>query len=276
MKGDLNMDKESLIKIAKELHQSALDANAYCQVLQQYHKNLQNYTAEMRLSYAFYHTIHDALIKACFMEIAKLYDSTPNAASVGTLLSECEHNPDLFPKYRETMTIECEGKTIALNFPYSHRLTPKEECFFKDQVDRDRKLFASFDIPDAPNMPIDVDLTFPDLLNLYQNRFSALGKKVKVIRFQRNKYYAHNDEKCILSSENPKRTQPIAYSDIEELIDFALGCTDFILGILTDTNCYRSCANINDWTKTLMMTRIGMKQQKYELQEAMKTSKMTP
>lgn len=270
------MDKESLIKIAKQLHQSALDANSYCQVLKQYHKNLQDYAAEMRLSYAFYHTIHDALIKACFMEIAKLYDSTPNAASVGTLLSECKHNPDFFPKYRETMTVEYEGKTIALNFPYSHRLTPEEECFFKEQVERNRKLFASFDIPDAHLKPVDVELTFPELLTLYQKRFSSLCKKLKVIRFQRNKYYAHNAEKCILSSENPKRTHPIAYTDIEELISFALNCTGFILGILTDTNCDRNCANINDWIKTLMLTRIGMKQQDYELQQAMSHSKRTP
>ena len=90
------MDKESLIKIAKELHQSAFDANAYYQVLQQYHKNQQDYPKEMHISQTFYHTIHDALIKACFMEIAKLYDSTTNAVSVGTLLSECKHNPDFF------------------------------------------------------------------------------------------------------------------------------------------------------------------------------------
>ena len=33
-----------------------------------------NYAEEMKVSPAFYHTVYDALMKACFMEIAKLYD----------------------------------------------------------------------------------------------------------------------------------------------------------------------------------------------------------
>lgn len=33
------MDKDKLIKIAKELHQCAFDANAYFLIMQQYRKN---------------------------------------------------------------------------------------------------------------------------------------------------------------------------------------------------------------------------------------------
>lgn len=70
------MDKETLIKIAEELHQGAFDAKAYYLILQQYRKNQREYAEEMRISPAFYQTIHEALMKACFMEIAKLYDSS--------------------------------------------------------------------------------------------------------------------------------------------------------------------------------------------------------
>lgn len=68
------MDKDTLIKIAEELHQGAFDAKAYYLILQQYRKNQREYAEEMKLSPAFYQTIHGALMKACFMEIAKLYD----------------------------------------------------------------------------------------------------------------------------------------------------------------------------------------------------------
>lgn len=70
------MDKETLIKIAEELHHGAFDANAYYLILQQYRKNQREYAEEMKMSPAFYQTIHGALMKACFMEIAKLYDSS--------------------------------------------------------------------------------------------------------------------------------------------------------------------------------------------------------
>ena len=68
------MDKETLIRIAEELHQGAFDAKAYYLIMQQYRKNQHNYVEEMKVSPAFYHTVYDALMKACFVEIAKLYD----------------------------------------------------------------------------------------------------------------------------------------------------------------------------------------------------------
>ena len=37
------MDKETLIKIAEELHQGAFDAKAYYLILQQYRKNQHEY-----------------------------------------------------------------------------------------------------------------------------------------------------------------------------------------------------------------------------------------
>ena len=48
------MDKETLIRIAEELHQGAFDANAYYLIMQQYRKNQRNYAEEMKISPAFY------------------------------------------------------------------------------------------------------------------------------------------------------------------------------------------------------------------------------
>ena len=167
------MDKDTLIKIAEELHQGAFDANAYYLILQQYRKNQREYAEEMKLSPAFYQTIHGALMKACFMEIAKLYDSSNGVVSIGTLLAKCAENQDLFPEYRETMTVEHDGTVFSYQIPYQHQLKPQEERFFKAQVESDRKLFAIFNIPDAENAPVRVDLTFPEFLALYQKRFCA-------------------------------------------------------------------------------------------------------
>ena len=180
--------------------------------------------------------VYDALMKACFMEIAKLYDSSNGVVSIGTLLAKCEENQDLFPKYRETLTVDHDGTTFSYPVPYQHQLKPQEECFFKNRVEADRKLFAAFDIPDADNVPVRVDLTFPEFLDLYQKRFNGLSKKRDNIRMQRNKLYAHNDEQRIVNSENLPDRYPISYPDVQEMIDFALDCTGLILGILTDVN----------------------------------------
>ena len=118
------MDKETLIKIAEELHHGAFDANAYYLILQQYRKNQREYAEEMKMSPAFYQTIHGALMKACFMEIAKLYDSSNGVVSIGTLLAKCAENQDLFPEYRETMTVEHDGTAFSYQIPYQHQLKP--------------------------------------------------------------------------------------------------------------------------------------------------------
>lgn len=264
------MDKETIIRIAEELHQGAFDAKAYYLIMQQYRKNQRNYAEEMKVSPAFYHTVYDALMKACFMEIAKLYDTSNGVVSIGTLLVKCEGNQDLFPKYRETLTVDHDGTTFFYPIPYQHQLKPQEECFFKDRVEADRKLFAAFDIPDADNVPVRVDLTFPEFLDLYQKRFNGLSKKRDNIRMQRNKLYAHNDEKRIVNSENLPNRYPISYPDVQEMIDFALDCTGLILGILTDVNHATQYSNIDDWEGTLMLARLGLKYQEYDFQQSEK------
>lgn len=261
------MDKDTLIKIAEELHQGAFDAKAYYLILQQYRKNQHEYAEEMRISPAFYQTIHEALMKACFMEIAKLYDSSNGVVSIGTLLTKCAENQDLFPEYRETMTVEHEGTTYSYQIPYQHQLKPQEELFFKEHVEMSRHLFAIFDAPDAETIPVQVDLIFPEFLALYQKRFCALRKKRENIRMQRNKLYAHNDEQRILSNENLTDRHPILYPDVQEMIDFALDCTGLILGVLTDVNHATQYSNIDDWESTLMLTRLGLKYQEYDFQQ---------
>ena len=51
------------------------------------------------------------------------------------------------------------------------------------------------------------------------------------------------------------------------MIDFALDCTGLILGVLTDVNRATQYSNIDDWEGTLMLTRLGLKYQEYDLQQ---------
>ena len=107
------MDKEKLIKLAEDLYQSAFDANAYYAIMMQYSEMSKKYNNEMNLSPAFYQVVYGALQKACFMEIAKLYDKTKDVVSVGLLLKYCRDNLDLFPEYRDIVTIKEDGREYS-------------------------------------------------------------------------------------------------------------------------------------------------------------------
>lgn len=261
------MEKERLIKLAEDLYQEAFDANAYFLIMKQYRELSNKYKAEMNLSPAFYQVVYGALQKACFMEIAKLYDKSKDAVSLGSLLQDCQDNMALFPEYRDTVTIKDDGKEYSFQVPYQYHLKPSEECFFKKEVESQRELFRIFENSDSGEIPVSIDLTFPEFLDLYQKRFCSLSKKQENIRVQRNKMYAHNDESVILNEEKIWEKNPVTYPDIQELIDFALDCTRLILGTLTDVCRAETYANIDDWEGTLMLAQLGLKYRDYDLEQ---------
>lgn len=261
------MDREKLIKLAKELHQEAFDANAYYLIMQQYGRFRKEYNDEMRLSPAFYQIVYEALQKACFMEIAKLYDKSSDVVTIGSLLKECQDNLSFFPEYRDTITVKDDGKEYTFPVPYHHHLKPEEECFFKSQVESQRQIFRIFDAPSPDSTPVQVDLTFSEFLGLYQKRFQSLSKKRENIRTQRNKIYAHNDVEHIMGDETVYQRNPITYPDIQELIEFALDCTGLILGTLTDVCQATRYSNIDDWEGTLRLARLGLKYQDYDMEQ---------
>lgn len=265
------MDREKLIKLVKELHQEAFDANAYYLIMQQYRRFRKEYNDEMQLSPAFYQVIYGALQKACFMEIAKLYDKSSDVVTIGSLLKECQNNLSLFPEYRDTITVKDAGKEYSFPVPYYHHLKPEEECFFKEQVESQREIFRILDVPSPDTTPVQVDLTFSEFLELYQKRFQSLSKKQENIRVQRNKIYAHNDVEHIMDDVIVYQRNPITYPDIQELTEFALDCTGLILGTLTDVCQATRDSNIDDWEGTLMLARLGLKYQDYDIEQRNET-----
>ncbi len=261
------MDKEKLIKLAEDLYQNAFDANSYYVIMMQYRKMSRKYNEEMKVSPTFHQVAYEALQKACFMEIAKLYDKTKEAVSIGVLLKHCIDNLYLFPENRGTIVIKENGREYSFQMPYQHNLKSAEECFYKDEVKFQREILKLFDIPDYDKVPIRVNLTFSDFLELYKKRFSSLSKKQKNIRIQRNKIYAHNDERHILAEEKEWDKNPISYKDIQELIDFALDCTRLILGALTGVNHAVNYKNIDDMEETLRCVKLGLKYQDNEMKQ---------
>lgn len=261
------MDKEMLTRYARELYQGAFDANQYFLLMQQYKQHRQNYLAEIQLSPVFYGVVYGALQKACFMEIAKLYDQSSDVVSIDFLLKECQENISLFPEYRNHFTIKDDGKEYSFPIPYQHQLRPEEERFFKDRVESQRAIFEILHMPESETAPVTIDLTFQEFLELYRKRFHSLKKKRLYVHVQRNKIYAHNDQKRVKDIDSVLNNNPITYSDIQELIDFALDCSGLILGILTGEENVTQYADINDWDNTLWVAQLGLKYQEYDLKQ---------
>lgn len=255
------MKKESLIKLAKKLHQEAFDANGYFLIMEQYQKLQEEYSKEINISPAFYQTVYSSLVEACFMKIAKLYDKSGDAVTIGSLLKECQNNLSLFPKYPAPETIEVDGDKVTIQNLYWHWLKPEEECLCKKYVAKQRKLLKKCGIPSYETTPIKVELTFSQLLIHYQERYCSFSKKIGNIRKCRNKKYAHNDEKQFMGLENVIEKNPIFYTDLRNLIDFALDCTDLILVTLTDIGRARNLLHIDDWENTLKLVRHGIQYQ---------------
>lgn len=258
------MEKDTLVKYAKELYQEAFDANSYFLIIQQYGKLQKCYQEEMEVSQAFYSIACEALQKACFMEIAKLYDKSQGTITIGSLLKKCQENISFFPEYRDKLTVKDEDKVYTIDIPYQHHLKPAEEKYFQDEVESQRAIFKAFDFPESESIPVSIDLTFPQFLALYQKRFCSLSKKQECIREQRNKIYAHNDEHSIYDVDAIINKNLITYGDIRELIDFALDCTGLILGTLTGIYHARQYKNIDDWEQTLILVQHGLRYQKQE------------
>lgn len=261
------LDKIELEKLAEILYQSAFHANAYYSIIMRYQQFSKKYTTEMNASRVFYQTVYVALQSSCLMEIAKLYDKSKGSVSIGTLLKHCEEHKEFFPEYSVIETIDKDGKKCFCKALYPHYLKPTEECFYKNEVKNQREIRQLFDIPDFDEKPTRVDLTFSQLLELYTKRFNSLSKKRKNICFQRNKIYAHNDKEHILAGKKVWETHPITYPDIQELIDFALDCTRLILCVLTGVGRAENYEKIDDWEATLMLTKLGLKYQDYEMEQ---------
>ena len=199
-----------------------------------------------------------------------LLDKTVHKVGAEPKLFTIEHNlvaNDVTEQVMKGNIAKEDGREYSFQVPYQHRLKPTEECFYENEVKSQREILKLFDTPDFEKVPIQVNLTFSEFLGLYQKRFCSLSKKQENIRVQRNKIYAHNDEKHILAEENVWDKNPVTYPDIQELIDFALDCTRLILGALTGVSRAVSYGNIDDMEGTLMLAKLGLKYQDYEMEQ---------
>lgn len=254
----------NILSIANMLHSEALEANSYYLIMQQLRKLRVEYDSEIRISAAFFVNTYKAMLDACFMQIAKLYDNYKTSLTLGKLIETCINNSSLFPEYRFQIVDE-EGKSDTINVPYRHIVKPDEVFYFNK---REPDCFNETCATKAPVCDYQsVDLTFPDFLNLYKEKLHSYNKVINRVEEQRNKVFAHNDEIIIYDINGFLNKNPISYDDIKTLIDFAFDCTELIIGRITDIQKARQYDNIDDLEGALKLIRLGLKYLNIEIEQ---------
>ena len=255
-------EKADLLKMANELYEEALNANSYYSIIMHMREMSIKSQKEMNVSPAFYSIVLFSLHYSCFMELAKIYDASTKSVRISTLLDCCQEHIDLFNN--EFVAIaDSNGEQQKQR----HTLHPREERFYKDEVEKQRNLLKMFNLQDKNEIPITIEITIPELLDLYRKRICSLNKEIENIREQRNKIYAHNDMSRILSGKQIWEECSVSYQSLKELIDAALDITIFIIASLTGKVRPKSYINIDDLETTLNLVKIGLKYQCYDCEK---------
>ena len=254
------MKTDEIIKIADNLYEEAMDANAYYSILMQFDELNKKYHEEMTLSPAVYNIVLSSLKYSCFMKLARLYEKSKEVISVKTLLNDLQ-------KYFSTLSENSNDSDDEQKKSFQYVLGQKEEVFYEDEVKRQRSLFKDLEVPDWESTKIIINITYSGLLELYGKRLKSLRKKIENIRLQRNKIYAHKDKDCILSDVKIWESKPISYLEMQELIDFALDVSIFAIAYFTGVSRPKSYLNIDDWESTLNLVKIGLKYRDYDLEK---------
>lgn len=232
------MKKDELTALAQNIYEEAFYANAYYNVIQQYQENRSKHLDEMNCSPAFYGIVYLALTEALFMNLAKIYESGKNTLNINTLLSE---GKIYFSEQKEK--------------PLIHHLQPEDECFFQEEVKKQKEFCARLQTPYRGTC---VELNLEKYFAFFNMKLHSLNKLIKNLREQRNKIYAHNDADNVFHNDIWQR-HPLYYKDIKKLIDFALELSRFCVAGLTDVWKPDAYVNVTDWSNTLKLVSIGEK-----------------
>lgn len=262
------MEKNELIRLAKNLMMETLYARSYKDILDQYKKSRIAYKQEINLSPAFYGISEMALVEALSIRLARLYDTDDKSAGLGFLMKQAEAHTEFFPKDRGEQVFESDGEVYRGIIPLHHTLRECEKCFFKERVAKEEALLSLFsDTNGGPLQDVTIDVTIEELLDMYHKRFASIQTVCKNLREQRNKIYAHNDRDVSFILETIYRESPLSYQDIDVLLEFAEDYTAFCYEYLSGNYAALKFKNIDDLENTLVYAQKGMDCQRREWKE---------
>lgn len=249
---------EEIISIAEGLWQQALNANSYYLIIKQYNDYFRDYKDEISMSSAFYSVAYQAMQDALFIELSKLFDKTTGVINLRYLLKLCEEDKCL-PEYRE---LSDKNGTIV-NTSYIHKIKTGEEWYFKEYIEQENKFQKLFE--SSYTGEISKEMRASEYIDFLGKQYNSMNGITEKLTQQRNKIYTHNDGKLKFNLKECLENNPLRFSDIQTLIDYAFDVTRFVIGALTGIEKAIAYANINDWKGTLDYVKLGIKYRDTEI-----------
>ena len=146
-------------------------------------------------------------------------------------------------------------------------MTPYEEAFFAKEVQEQKDILKIFGYEYRSTT---VNLTLQEMKKLYQDKFDNLKQDtITNLIKRRNIVFAHNDAETNFDYAKAAEQYPVTEESVILLIDFAIECLQFYIGILSGTYKLAEYTNINDWTNTLHLVRMGTEYRDIQLKEFM-------
>lgn len=231
-----NYTNDELKKFSSEFMKGVKKLTSTYFIFNQYRESYSKYIEEIRVSPAFYSIVNDSLFDSMIITASKLFDSTYEAISIKKLLDHLNKIPN-------NTTIDF-NKNVMINI----------------KTDYAKKYFLNTN----QNLRIGGDstmITIGDYFKYLKNYFEdELSDPVKKLRKQRNKLFVHSDPKTIITGTRKVAEEfAISVKDFERLIQFSSEFCVFLEAAFTDINRATMPSNIDDWTNTLNLVKVGLK-----------------
>lgn len=254
-----NVGLGDLLERCHFLYVQAFDANNEMSILCELQNTPTKYEKDVTCAPCYLGYSKLCLTESCFMNCARLYDSTGDLSLEKLLKSVYGLASTIDENIRAPHEREMDFNTDK---PIRHSLSSDEERFYQNRVDAQRGLenlaaeMGSYK-PEVNRPPAVIDMATRELHGLWTKRLKGLNKIVKRLRKQRNKAYAHCGIESLNYDELADRF-PIKFSEMQQLIDFALDVTIELAAIITGEWRPRRARNVNDINGLFQYVNLGM------------------
>lgn len=247
--------KTQILDYSYGIYEEAFRANSYYLLTQQYRNISEKYSDEMDYSPSFYNVTYNALIDACTMSVARIFDADSKSANIEKLLHLWGKYMGIFPSKASRTYKNKDGKDCIQEQPFTHRFTQEEiELVRKSPKkfsDTLQSRIVDCEYDSTQLCGIIADMEKQDFLRLHKLKYKTLNKEIESLEEQRNKMYAHNDEAYNFDYRDVLDSYPLSFDGIQKLIDFALDVSIDIIRFLTHCMRTKESVDYHDLENTL-------------------------
>lgn len=260
---DSSLKLESIFTWCDGIYNEAFEANSCAKILLQI--GSLSRAGEKGFSYSpvFYHTACQAMYRAAFMDIAKIYDNDSKSITLQKVLSECNKPTCVFPDEITKRFSTTDGDEEIIKAPIEvsiHREDISLLTKYPDLTFQCRQFECL-----CEGAQIDKPLEYPlivsskQLFRIFTSQLNQMNPIIERVKTHRNKRFAHNDKDYNFDYNSLIREGDVTLGDIEKLALFALRVTTKTIELIKGESRALQFFNVDDLTNTLRYVHANRK-----------------